>query len=49
MQVKLSIPDAGPRLERPQGGNLEIYITTREFEAVPYPDRTEFTERVGKT
>jgi hypothetical protein len=48
IQVVLSIPDASPRLERLQGGNLDIYLTTREFQEVPYPDRSEFIGRVGK-
>jgi hypothetical protein len=35
------------RLVPMRGNNLEIYMTTAEFESVPYPDRGEFVDRVA--
>jgi hypothetical protein len=42
------LPEAAPRLEFLQGGNLEIYLTRHEFEVVPYPDRADVVQRIGE-
>jgi hypothetical protein len=49
MQLAPSIPDAKPRLEQLRGENLDIYLTTREFQEVPFPDRAEFINHIGTT
>jgi hypothetical protein len=48
-RLALLLPRANPRLEQMQAGNLDIYLTTREFQEVPYPDRAEFIKEIGET
>ena len=42
------MPDVDPRLEFLEGSNLDIYITRKEFEEIPFPDRPATVEKVGK-
>jgi hypothetical protein len=38
-ELVISIPESSPRLEFFEGNNLEIFLSQREFEAIPFPDR----------
>jgi len=40
--------DGQVRIEPKSGGVIEVYVERRDFEAIPYPDRREFIEAVGK-
>jgi hypothetical protein len=41
-------PDAEPRLEFLEGANLNIYVTRQQFETIPFPDREDAVELIGK-
>lgn len=43
------LPLAEPRLEFLQGANLNIYIHTNEFQTIPFPDREQAMEAIGKS
>ena len=45
--LAVALPQAVPRLELLQGDNLNIYITRREFQSVPFPDRSDVLRKVG--
>lgn len=37
-----------PRIEVRKAGNVHVYITSEEFQSVPYPDRAEAVSVVGR-
>jgi hypothetical protein len=49
MKLAVFLPHASPRLEQMQGGNLDIYLSTKDYQEVPYPDRAEFIKEISET
>ena len=47
-ETSKGFPGAEIRLDPRFGENLRLYISRNHFENVPYPDRSEFVERIGK-
>lgn len=41
-------PSSVLRIEPREGNNLFIYLRTKDFEIVPYPDRDDFVRTLGK-
>jgi len=37
------------RIERMHGDNIDIFISRKDFESIPYPDRKETITRIGKS
>jgi hypothetical protein len=48
MALTVAMPDVTPRLEFLEGSNLDIYVTRKEFEEIPFPDRSAMVERIGQ-
>jgi hypothetical protein len=40
-------PSAAPRLDYLAGSNLDIYVSRRDFEGIPFPDREAATKKIA--